>query len=108
MGEKEWGGFMVQVSKEGGWRWSAARGYLDPARERRNLSVVTGALVRRIVFEGQTAVGIEYRLDDGTIRVERCSGEILLSASAMNSPKLLMLSGVGDPKHLAEFGIPVG
>ncbi len=106
-GENQTGASIVHVTQQRGWRWSAARGYLDPARERRNLSVVTGALVRRIVFEGQTAVGVEYRLDDGTIRVERCSGEILLSASAMNSPKLLMLSGVGDPKHLAEFGIPL-
>jgi choline dehydrogenase len=105
-GENQIGASIVHVTQKRGWRWSAARGYLDPARNRPNLSIITGAFVRRIVMDGKVAVGVEY-VKDGLTRIERCAGEVLLSASAMNSPKLLMLSGIGDPVHLAEHGIPV-
>jgi choline dehydrogenase len=105
-GENQTGASVVHVTQWRGWRWSSARGYLEPARARPNLAIVTGAMVKRIVMEGRVAVGIEYT-QAGVTHVERCAGEILLAASAMNSPKLLMLSGVGDPKHLADHGIPV-
>jgi choline dehydrogenase len=105
-GETQTGASVVHVTQWRGWRWSSARGYLEPARTRSNLAIVTGALVKRIVMEGRVAVGVEYTRG-GITHIERCAGEILLAASAMNSPKLLMLSGIGDPRHLAEHGIPV-
>jgi choline dehydrogenase len=89
-----------------GLRWSAARGYLDPARSRPNLCVLTGALVRRVVIENRAAVGVEFDLD-GQRRVERCHGEVIVSASAINSPKILMHSGVGPADQLNLAGIPV-
>jgi 4-pyridoxate dehydrogenase len=89
-----------------GLRDSTARAYLHPARRRRNLTVQTGALVRRIVIEGSRAVGINYccRGIDESVRVAR---EVIVSAGAINTPQLLMLSGIGDPDHLREFGIEI-
>jgi len=98
------GASITHVTQRGGWRWSSADAYLRPAMHRANLRVITGALVRRIVFDGKRAAGVEYD-QDGQSVTARCNGEVILSASAYNSPKLLMLSGVGDPEHLARHGI---
>ncbi len=73
---------------------------------RPNLQLVTKALVRRIVFEGKRAVAVELTRGGKTERAE-AEREILLSAGAVNSPHLLQLSGVGDPAHLQEIGVPV-
>ncbi len=89
-----------------GVRQSTALAYLRPAMRRRNLTVVTGAQVQRIVFEGTTAVGIEYKRLGKLHRVD-ASKEIVLSAGAIRSPQLLMLSGVGPAEHLAAFNIPI-
>ncbi|PAJ77447.1 GMC family oxidoreductase [Burkholderia ubonensis] len=97
---------ILHSTQHRGLRWSAARGYLDPARSRPNLCVLTGALVRRIVIENRAAVGVEFDLD-GQRRVERCHGEVIVSASAINSPKILMHSGVGPADQLNLAGIPV-
>ncbi len=105
-GEDQFGAAITHVNQRRGWRWSAARAYLDPIRSRRNLSIKTGVLVRRVLMEDLCAVGVE--LEDGNgLRIERCSGEVIISASAFNSPKLLMLSGIGDPEQLDRLGIPV-
>jgi choline dehydrogenase len=96
----------VQQTRRGRRRQSAARTYLRPAMKRPNLTVVTDALVRRIVFEGTRAIGIEYARGSRVERVD-ATGEVILAAGAVGSPHLLQLSGVGDPDHLGRVGIPV-
>jgi len=103
-GESRAGASITHVTQRGGWRCSSADAYLRPAMRRSNLKVMVGTTVRRIVFEGKRAVGVELERD-GERFGERCVGEVILSASAHNSPKLLMLSGIGDPTHLAQHGI---
>ncbi|MCR9221114.1 MAG: choline dehydrogenase [Alphaproteobacteria bacterium] len=88
-----------------GERWSAARAYLDPARTRPNLRVETGRLVRRVLFEGKRAVGVEIDDADGGARRLTARREVILSAGAVGSPHLLMLSGIGPAAHLAEIGV---
>ncbi len=88
-----------------GRRLSAARAYLHPVKRRPNLDVVTRALVTRVLFDGQRAVGLEYQRRGRIHRVE--TGEIVCCGGAINSPQLLQLSGVGDPEHLAELGVDV-
>ncbi|MDQ0474340.1 GMC family oxidoreductase [Labrys wisconsinensis] len=100
------GAAIIHVTQHMGTRFSAARGYLDPIKGRSNLKIVTGAMVRRILFEGRRASGVELEMD-GTVRTESCAGEVVLSASAINSPKLLMLSGIGAQERLREHGIAV-
>ncbi|QQA43799.1 choline dehydrogenase [Pelagovum pacificum] len=88
-----------------GRRWSAASAYLRPALKRETCTLVRG-LARRVVIEEGRAVGVE--LDRGGQReVIRARAEVILSASSLNSPKLLMLSGIGPAAHLAEHGIDV-
>ncbi|WP_426959392.1 GMC family oxidoreductase [Muricoccus radiodurans] len=92
----------VQLNVGSGFRASSARRYLHPAMRRPNLRVRTGISVQRIVFEGNRAVAVQTA--EGTFRAAR---EIILSAGALETPKLLMLSGIGDGQVLADFGIPV-
>ena len=86
-------------------RWSASRAYLHPIRRRRNLDVVCRALVTRILFEGQRAVGVELSKAGGFERV--AANEVILCGGAINSPQLLQLSGVGNPEHLRSVGVEV-
>jgi choline dehydrogenase len=88
-----------------GRRLSAARAYLHPVLDRPNLHVITLAHANRILFEGNRAVGVEYRRGRRT-HVAR-GREIISCGGAFNSPQLLQLSGIGDPDHLASLGIPV-
>src|SRR5688572_22089449 len=90
----------------GGKRWSTARGYLDPASGRPNLTVVTGALTLEILFEGSRATGVAYAAgnDCHEARAER---EVILSGGAINSPQLLQLSGIGPADLLSRLGIRV-
>lgn len=87
-------------------RCSAAVGYLRPALARSNLTLITGALVLRVVFKGARAVGVEYTLG-GAPQVVSADSEVILTSGAIGSPKLLMLSGVGPAAHLASHGIKV-
>jgi choline dehydrogenase len=87
-----------------GVRQSAARAFLTPVRSRRNLSVITGAQVTRVLFEGTRAAGVEVRIDR-QLQHFAASREVILSAGAMESPRLLQLSGVGDAAHLQSIGI---
>ena len=89
-----------------GRRVSGATAYLRPAMARRNLEVRSGVLVRRVVFEGKRAVGVEIDSPDGP-RVIRARREVILSGGTYNSPHLLMLSGVGPAAHLKSHGIEV-
>lgn len=86
-----------------GRRWSTARGYLAPARRRRNLRIVTGAAVRKIVVENGRATGVVFRQGGRLWRVT--AGETILSAGTIASPQLLMVSGIGPAAHLAEQGV---
>ncbi len=95
-----------QVTQKGGKRHSAAMAFLKPALSRPNLTVKTGALAQRLLFDGKRAVGVEF-VRDGKVEVARAEREVLLSGGAINSPQLLMLSGVGPADHLREFDIPV-
>ncbi|UYP69768.1 choline dehydrogenase [Thalassobacter stenotrophicus] len=88
-----------------GRRWSAANAYLRPALKRENCDLVSG-LARRIIMEDGRAVGIEIERG-GKIEVISARCEVIVSASSINSPKLLMLSGIGPAAHLAEHGIEV-
>lgn len=89
-----------------GKRRSIFRSYAYRAMAQGNLTVLTEALVRKIVFEGQTAVGVEVSWG-GSTRIIRASLEVVLSLGAVETPKLLMQSGVGDPAHLESFGLKV-
>jgi choline dehydrogenase len=88
-----------------GRRWSAANAYLRPAMARGKVRVIR-ALARRVVFDGTRATGIEV-LRGGTVEVIRARREVVLAASSINTPKLLMLSGIGPGAHLADHGIAV-
>jgi choline dehydrogenase len=93
-----------QVTQKNGRRCSTARGYLAPARSRANLTVITEAQATRVLFEQQRAVGVEYQHRGRLARVS-ARQEVILSAGAIGSPQLLMLSGVGDSRQLGEAGI---
>lgn len=88
-----------------GRRWSTANAYLRPALKGGNVQIIRG-LARRVVFEGSRAVGVEYERG-GAVHLARARAEVVLSASALNTPKLLMLSGIGDAEHLRSQGIEV-
>jgi 4-pyridoxate dehydrogenase len=87
-----------------GKRCSAAVAYLRPAMQRNNLTVEVHALVTRVLIEDQRAAGVEYR-QDGETKVARASREVLLCGGVINSPQVLMLSGIGDPDALRAHGI---
>jgi choline dehydrogenase len=95
-----------QLTQRGGFRCSTADAYLNPALDRDNLQVVSGAFVQRIAFEGDRAVGVEL-LRDGNVETVRAEREVILSAGAYQSPALLMLSGIGPSDELAPLGIAV-
>ena len=95
-----------QNTIKNGRRHSAAQAYLKDAMERPNLSVETGALARKLIFNGTRAVGVEFS-KDGDVREERAGREILLCGGAVNSPQILQLSGIGDGEDLRDKGIDV-
>jgi choline dehydrogenase-like flavoprotein len=101
---------MYQVTHKAGERWSVAKGYLtphiQPGSARGNLHVITNAFTTKIIFEGKRAVGIAYTQGGQTHEV-RAAREVLLCAGAIQTPQLLMASGVGPADHLQQLGIPV-
>ena len=103
-GARQEGVGLYQVTHKNGERFSAAKAYLTPNRQRRNLTVLTGAHTTRVVCEGRRAVGVEFRRDDG-VSVARARREVLLAAGALQSPQLLMLSGIGPAAELSQHGI---
>lgn len=90
-----------------GLRSNSARGALHPARSRSNLRVEVRAHVQRILFEQQRAVGIEYRDKKGKTVQVRAARETVLCSGSLNTPQLLMLSGIGPARHLQQKGVPV-
>ncbi|MBY0409980.1 MAG: GMC family oxidoreductase N-terminal domain-containing protein, partial [Burkholderiaceae bacterium] len=97
---------VYQMTHKNGERHSAAKGYLTPHLERSNLHVVTGAYATRILLEDKRAVGVEY-WQGGALTQVRATREVLLSAGALLSPQLLMLSGIGPGAQLQRHGISV-
>ncbi|MDT5161720.1 MAG: choline dehydrogenase, partial [Mycobacterium sp.] len=96
----------TRVTQRKGARWSTADAYLKPALRRRNLTLYTGATATRVIFDGKRATGVEFE-QLGARRVVSARREVVLCGGAINSPQLLMLSGIGDRDHLAEHGIDV-
>jgi choline dehydrogenase len=97
---------IYQITTRNGRRMSAARAFLRPAMQRKNVRVEVNALATRVLFEGKRAVGIEY-LQNGETRTARAGREVILSGGSINSPQLLQLSGVGPSALLGALGIPV-
>lgn len=105
-GAQQEGFGFYQVTQKEGARCSTARAYLDPARSRSNLHIVTGAQVERVLIERGRAVGVRYRQRQHSVEV-RAGSEVLLAGGALNSPQLLMLSGIGPAAHLRQHDIAV-
>jgi choline dehydrogenase len=105
-GETQEGVGQYQVTQKRGRRWSSAAAYLHPAERRPNLTVRTGALTTRVLVENGRATGVEYRAG-GRVHTVRATREVVLSGGAINSPQLLMLSGIGPADHLREVGVDV-
>jgi choline dehydrogenase len=97
---------LYQTTQRGGRRWSAADGYLRPAMARANLTVETGALATGVIVRGGRAVGVRYRRD-GAEHQALAGHEVLLAGGAVNSPQLLLLSGVGPAGQLRAHGVEV-
>jgi choline dehydrogenase len=105
-GEHQYGTGFYRVTQNNGSRWSAADAYLKPALRRGNLTVWTGIHTTRILVENGRAVGAEY-IQNRAIHRVRAEREVILSAGAIGSPHLLLLSGIGPAAQLEKFGIPL-
>ena len=106
-GYRQEGFGVFDMSTENGERNSTAKAYLDPARRRQNLTVMTDKQVQKIFFNGNEATGISYKTVNGDIIKVDALKEVILSAGAVGSPQLLMLSGVGPASHLKDHGITI-
>lgn len=95
---------LYQVTQKDGRRFSSARAFLDPVRGRENLTIETGALVERVLFESRRAVGLQLRGRELRLKPD---GEVIICGGAVNSPQILMLSGVGPGEELSRHGINV-
>jgi choline dehydrogenase len=104
-GPEQDGASLFQVTQKHGRRWSAADAYLRPALKRPNLEVITGAHVLGLELRGERVTGVRFRTGRGAERVTRPEREILLSAGALGSPQLLLLSGIGPADELAQVGV---
>ena len=104
--EQEGVGFF-QLTSKNGRRCSAAVAYLNPVKSRENLQIITRAQVEKVVFDGTRASAVQYRDRSGSLQTIKASREIILSGGAINSPQLLMLSGIGEKEQLADHGIDV-
>lgn len=105
-GATDYGVGAYQLSMRDGWRSSAARCFLRPARKRANLRLEMHAQAAKVLFEGTRAVGIEW-IEQGATKQARAEREVILSAGALQSPQLLQLSGIGPAALLEKFAIPV-
>jgi choline dehydrogenase len=105
-GAQQAGAGLYQLTIKDGQRHSAAAAFLVPILDRPNLSIQTGTLVTRLLFEGTRTVGVEY-LSEGMLHQVDVDREVILSAGVFDSPKLLMLSGIGNKEELRQLNIPV-
>ena len=100
------GACFYQITVKDGFRSSTANAYLKPIARRKNLKIKTGALVTRVLFKGQTAIGVEYRIG-GKVITAIAKKEVILSGGAINTPQLLQLSGIGPGNLLKKMNIKV-
>ncbi len=105
-GARQEGFGAMHMTVKNGRRWSTANAYLRPAMERDNLTVVTHALVHKVLLDGKQATGVRYEKDGKTVDVQ-ASREVLLCAGSIGSPHLLQLSGIGNREVLEQAGIPL-
>ncbi|MCJ9709713.1 GMC family oxidoreductase N-terminal domain-containing protein, partial [Bordetella hinzii] len=96
-----------EVNQRGGVRWTSAKAFLRPARQRPNLHVMTGARAERIVFEQKRAWGVQFLDESGRRCLAQARAEVLLAAGSIGSAQLLQVSGVGPGAHLQALGLPV-
>jgi choline dehydrogenase-like flavoprotein len=106
-GARQEGVGFYQLTQRHARRSSAAVAYLNPVRERRNLTIRTGALTTRILVEKGRAIGVEIIERDGAPKMLRADREILVTSGAIGTPKLLLQSGIGPADHLKRVGVPV-
>jgi choline dehydrogenase len=104
-GDNEGSGFF-EVNQNKGVRWNSAKAFLRPALRRPNLRLVINAHVEKVLFDGKRATSVRYRVGSETVEA-KAGGEVLLTAGSINTPKLLELSGVGQPDRLAGLGVDV-
>lgn len=104
-GDTQWGAGMLQYTIKNNRRQSAATAFLDPIKHRRNLTVRTNASVNRIILKQGRAVGVKVASDQGGTEEVFCTKEVIVSAGAIKSPQLLMLSGIGESSQLKGVGI---
>jgi choline dehydrogenase len=104
-GPNEVGAGYFQLMQRRGHRSGAAEAYLKSARRRPGLTVKTSALVRRVLLEGNRATGVEYTNGNGEAETAEAAAEVILSAGTLNTPHLLMLSGIGPAEHLRGIGL---
>lgn len=104
-GDNEGSGYF-EVNQRRGMRWNTTKAFLRPAMKRRNLRVLTGAETEQLILDGRRATGVRFRMN-GRPHVAHATREIILSAGAINSPKILELSGIGRPDLLSAAGIDV-
>ncbi|MDE8345716.1 MAG: choline dehydrogenase [Acidocella sp.] len=105
-GPRQEGAGLYQVTQKAGKRHSASRAFLDPVKSRQNLTVITGAHVAKIILEAKRATGVQVRTAKG-LEVLAARREVILCGGAINSPQLLLLSGIGPRTALARHGIEV-
>ena len=105
-GAKQEGCGFYQLTVKDSKRCSAAVGYLRPAMKRSNLTVETNVLAHRVLVKSGRAIGVEYS-QNGTMHTVKADSEVIVTAGAIGSPKLLMLSGIGPADHLASLGLDV-
>lgn len=106
LGETQAGVAMAQLAAHRGKRNSTATEYLEPARKRPNMTILSGAEAASLILEGKRCVGVRYRRR-GQMHEARASREVIVSCGTVNTPRLLEQSGIGNPEILANFGIPV-
>ncbi|MDW5312520.1 GMC family oxidoreductase [Rhizobium sp. PL01] len=104
-GDNEGSGYF-EVNQRGGLRWNTTKAFLRPAMKRANLRVLTGAETERLELDGKAVTGVRFRVN-GQTHVAHANREVILSAGAINSPKILELSGVGRPDVLSSAGISI-
>lgn len=105
-GHRQEGFGRMHMTVKDGVRWSTANAYLKPARNRPNLSVITGALTHKVLLDGKKAVGVRYEAGGKVVDV-KASREVILSAGSVGSPQLLQLSGIGPAETLKAAGVDV-
>ena len=105
-GEKQEGMGIYQVTQKGGERWSAARAYVEPGRDRQNLEIKTKSLVEKLLVEDGRVTGVQIKRGFSRETI-KARGAVVLSAGAFGSPHILQLSGIGPADHLTEKGVDV-